>query len=186
MTDPTAAATAAPKTAGDLHTERLILHAMTPQEAERIVTGRPLDGDAWGPEYPDAMDVKGATSLLEACATTGDPRPFGNYEIRRRSDGLAVGGLGFNRTPDADGTVTVGYALNPSARGRGYASEALRALLALAWSLGVTLVEGDADLDNVASQRVMRAVGMREVGADHRVRYFEAAAPDGTSQSCSS
>ncbi|NSC20556.1 GNAT family N-acetyltransferase [Streptomyces albus subsp. chlorinus] len=166
----------------DLRTARLVLHAMTPEEAERIVAGKPGEGDLWGPEYPDAMDVEGATDLLKACATTGDPRPFGNYEIRRRLDGRAVGGLGFNRVPDADGTVTIGYSLNASVRGRGYASEALRALLDFAWSRGVTLVKADADLGNLASQRVMRAVGMREVGEDHRVRYFELAAPAGAAQ----
>ncbi|WP_369203537.1 GNAT family N-acetyltransferase [Streptomyces sp. PU-14G] len=170
----------------DLRTERLLLHAMTPDEAERIVAGRPAEGDLWGPEYPDAMDVEGATDLLKACAAGGDPRPFGNYEIRRRADGRAIGGLGFNRTPDAQGTVTVGYALNTSARGRGYASEALRALLAFAWSRGVTLVKADADLGNLASQRVLRAVGMREVGEDHRVRYFELAAPGEPAHSFSS
>ncbi|MET9861554.1 GNAT family N-acetyltransferase [Streptomyces smyrnaeus] len=161
----------------DLHTERLVLHPMTPEEAERVVAETPGAGDLWGPEYPDAMDVEGATDLLKACATTGDPRPFGNYEIRRRADGRAIGGIGFNRTPDAEGTVTVGYSLNASARGRGYASEALRALLAFAWSRGVTLVQADADLDNLASQHVMTAVGMRAVGEDHRVRYFEMRAP---------
>ncbi|MGP3974795.1 GNAT family N-acetyltransferase [Streptomyces sp. 8N114] len=161
----------------DLHTERLVLHPMSPQEAERIVAGTPGEGELWGAEYPDSMDVKGAEDLLKACAADGDPRPFGNYEIRRRSDGRAIGGIGFNRLPDEEGTVTLGYALNASVRGQGYASEALRALLAFAWSRGVTLVKADADLDNLASQRVMTAVGMRVVGEDHRVRYFEATAP---------
>ncbi|MGI5351082.1 GNAT family N-acetyltransferase [Streptomyces sp. CA-250714] len=157
----------------DLHTDRLVLHPMTPEEAERVVAGTPGEMELWGPEYPDAMDVEGAQDLLKACATTGDPRPFGNYEIRLRADGRAIGGIGFNQVPDAEGTVVVGYALNSSARGRGYASEALRALLGFAWSQGVTLVKADADLDNLASQRVMTAVGMRVVGEDHRVRYFE-------------
>jgi RimJ/RimL family protein N-acetyltransferase len=161
----------------DLYTERLVLRSMTPQEAERIVSGTPGEGDLWGPGYPDAMDVKGATDLLKACASTGDPSPFGNYEIRRRGDGRAIGGIGFNGTPDAEGTVTVGYALNVSARGRGYASEALRGLLAFCRSQGITLVKADADLDNLASQRVMSAAGMRPVGADSRVRYFEWAPP---------
>ncbi|MDJ1132414.1 GNAT family N-acetyltransferase [Streptomyces iconiensis] len=161
----------------DVRTARLVLHPMTPAEAERVVAAEPAEGDLWAPGYPDPMDAEGARDFLKACATTGDPRPFGNFEIRRREDGSAIGGLGFNRTPDTEGTVTVGYALIPGARGRGYASEALRGLLDFAWSHGVTLVKADADLDNVASQRVMLAAGMREVGEDHRVRYFELAAP---------
>ena len=61
----------------------------------------------------------------------------------------------------------------PSARGKGYASEALRGLLLFARSRGVTCVKGDADHDNIASQHVMMPVGMRPAGQDERVRYFE-------------
>lgn len=57
-------------------------------------------------------------------------------------------------------------------RGKGYASEALRALLELARAAGVASVKGDADLDNVASQHVMAAAGMRFIGEDDRLRYF--------------
>ena len=150
---------------------------MTPREARRVVAVTPGEADLWGPEYPDAMDVKGAADFLTECAAGDDPRPFGNYEIRRREDGRAVGGIGFNGAPREDHSVTVGYSLNPSARGRGYASEALRGLLAFAWSQEVALVRADADLDNVASQRVLLAAGMHRAGADHRVVYFELTAP---------
>ncbi|MEU4951605.1 GNAT family N-acetyltransferase [Streptomyces lavendulae] len=70
--------------------------------------------------------------------------------------------------PHGDGLV-------PSARGRGYASEALRALLVCARVHGVTCVRGDADHENIASHHVMTAAGMRPVGEDERVTYFEIA-----------
>lgn len=157
----------------DLVTNRLILHPMTVAEAERVVAGRPGATDRWAPDYPDAYDVKGAQDFLDACAGPGNPQPFGNYEIRRREDGLAIGGLGFNRPPDEQGTTVIGYALIPSARGQGYATEALRGLLEFARSRGLSRVLGDADHDNVASQRVMMAAGMRPAGEDERVKYYE-------------
>lgn len=157
----------------DLETERLLLHEMTPEEAARVVAGEPGAGERWAPDYPSAADVKGAQSYLRRCAEGGDPAPFGCYEIRRRCDGAAVGGLGFNHAPEPDGSVDVGYGLVPSAQGLGYASEALRALLELARSLGIAVVKGDADHANTASQQVMRAVGMRLVREDEQVKYFE-------------
>ena len=162
----------------DLLTERLVLHPLTPAEAERVASGRPAAGDRWAPGYPTAVDVSGATAFVHACRTTGDPRPFGDYEIRRRSDGLAIGGTGFNREPDAEGTVTIGYGLIAGERGKGYAAEALRGLLCFARECGLAVVKGDADLGNIASQRVMLAVGMRYVGEDERVRYYEIAFPE--------
>ncbi|MCX5398829.1 GNAT family N-acetyltransferase [Streptomyces sp. NBC_00102] len=157
----------------DLATARLLLHPTTVREAERIVAGEPDAGARWAPGYPTAGDVSAATRYLRACADTGDPHPFGNYEIRRREDGRAIGGVGFHAPADAEGSVTIGYGLVPSERGRGYASEALRGLLLFAREQGVTRVKGDADHDNLASQHVMIAAGMRPAGQDERVRYFE-------------
>jgi len=146
---------------------------MTVSEAERVVAGE-LDGSSrWAPGYPTGGDVSAARRFLGTCADTGDPQPFGNYEIRRREDGQAIGGLGFHGPADENGSVTIGYGLIQSARGKGYASEALRALLLFAQAHGVTCVKGDADHDNLASQRVMMAAGMRPAGEDERVRYFE-------------
>lgn len=161
----------------DLVTARLILHPMNADEAARVVAREPGEGDRWAPGYPDDVDVEGARHYLGHCAKTGDPQPFGCYEIRRRADGHAIGGLGFNRPPDVSG-VPIGYGLIPSARGNGYASEALRELLRFARSRGITRVRGDADHGNVASQHVMAAVGMRFAGADDTVKYYEITWPD--------
>ncbi|KOU00662.1 acetyltransferase [Streptomyces sp. NRRL F-5755] len=157
----------------DLQTARLVLHPLTVAEAERVAARTPAGGDRWAPGYPTDGDVESATDFLRRCAATGNPQPFGDYEIRRRADGLVIGSLGYNRPPAADGSVTVGYGLVPAARGHGYATEALCELLRLARERGVTCVKGDADHDNVASQRVMAAAGMRPAGEDERVKYFE-------------
>ena len=51
----------------------------------------------------------------------------------RREDRLAVGSMGFKAPPDGTGTVEIGYAVNRSHRGRGYATEMAAALVA--WAL---------------------------------------------------
>ncbi|MFD4610517.1 GNAT family N-acetyltransferase [Streptomyces sp. NPDC058440] len=160
---------------GDLVTARLVLHPMTVSEAEQVVAGESHSGARWAPGYPTDGDVSAARRFLGTCANTGDPQPFGSYEIRRREDGRAIGGLGFHGPADENGSVTIGYGLIPSARGKGYASEALRGLLLFARARGVICVKGDADHDNIASQHVMLAAGMRPAGQDERVRYFEIA-----------
>ncbi|MFE7543295.1 GNAT family N-acetyltransferase [Streptomyces platensis] len=158
---------------GDLVTARLVLHPMTVSEAEQVVAGKSDGSGRWAPGYPTGGDVSAARRFLGTCANTGDPQPFGNYEIRRREDGQAIGGLGFHGPADENGSVTIGYGLIQSARGKGYAAEALRGLLLFARARGVTCVKGDADHDNLASQHVMTAAGMRPAGEDERVRYFE-------------
>jgi RimJ/RimL family protein N-acetyltransferase len=157
----------------DLVTARLVLHPLSPGEAGQIAAGEPDSGARWAPGYPAGGDRAGARRFLNVCASTGDPRPFGAYEIRRRSDGQAVGGVGFHGPADHDGSVTIGYGLIPSVQGRGYAAEALRALLAFARTRGITCVHGDTDHDNVASQHVMTAAGMALAAEDERLKYYK-------------
>ncbi|MFJ1864788.1 GNAT family N-acetyltransferase [Streptomyces sp. NPDC088097] len=157
----------------DLVTARLLLHPLNVSEAERVLTGEPDGAARWAPGYPAEGDASAARRFLATCANTGDPRPFGTYEIRRREDGLTIGGVDFHGRPDESGGVTIGYGLIPSAHGRGYATEALRALLSFARAHGVSSVEGDTDHDNLASQHVMTAVGLRLVAEDERLKYFK-------------
>ncbi|MFE0775812.1 GNAT family N-acetyltransferase [Streptomyces sp. NPDC058861] len=153
-------------------TARLLLHPLSVAEAERIVARAPLAGDPWAEEYPQDGDVRGCGGFLRGVFERGDPGVFRAYEVRLIESGLAVGGIGFHGPPDEVGVVTVGYGLVPGVRGRGYASEALRALLEIARVAGVAGVKGDADLDNPASHRVMEAAGMRCVAENDGLRHF--------------
>ncbi|MFF0478665.1 GNAT family N-acetyltransferase [Streptomyces sp. NPDC004284] len=151
-------------------TARLVLHPLSVEEAERIVARQSGPGDLWGEDYPSDGDVRANTGFLRGVAERGDPGVFRTYEIRL--DGVTVGGIGFHGTPDEIGVATIGYGLVPGVRGKGYASEALRALIELARTAGVAGVKGDADLDNRASHRVMEAAGMRCVAEDDKLRHF--------------
>ncbi|MER8090781.1 GNAT family protein [Streptomyces sp. NPDC094048] len=156
----------------DLETPRLLLRLMSASDALQVMAGTPGEGARWAPGYPPAGEMAAAERFLDACATTGDPSPFGSYEISRRGDSLVIGGMGFHGAPDENGHVTIGYGLVPSAQGKGYASEALRALLLFAREQGVICVHGDTDLDNLASQHVMTAVGMRLEKEDAQLKYY--------------
>lgn len=97
----------------DLVTARLVLHPMTVSEAEQVVAGESASGARWGPGYPTDGDVSAARRFLGTCATTGDPQPFGNYEVRRREDGAAIGGVGFHGAPDEEGASRSATASSP-------------------------------------------------------------------------
>ncbi|GGS84319.1 hypothetical protein GCM10010222_27440 [Streptomyces tanashiensis] len=160
----------APVKIDSVATARLVLHPLSREEAERIVARESGPEDLWGEGYPGDGDVRANTGFLRGLAERGDPGAFRLYEIRL--DGVAVGGIGFHGPPDEIGVATVGYGLVPAVRGKGYASEALRALLETARVAGAAGVKGDADLDNPASHRVMEAAGMRCVAEDDQLRHF--------------
>ena len=58
----------------------------------------------------------------------------------------------------------VGYWLTPDAWGRGYATEAARAVLDMAPALGIREVFARHYVDNPASGRVLRKLGFRDTG----------------------
>jgi RimJ/RimL family protein N-acetyltransferase len=157
----------------DLLTDRLAVHPLTAGEAERVAAADRGPDAAWAADYPAEGERTGARMFLKACAAVGDPHPFGGYEIRLRDGGLAIGGIGFHGPPDAEGGVEIGYGLAESARGRGYAAEALRAVVEHARSLGVRHVRGNTTHDNVPSQRVMLAAGLVLVRTDEELVHFE-------------
>jgi RimJ/RimL family protein N-acetyltransferase len=89
------------------------------------------------------------------------------------ADGRAIGGLGFKGRPDGD-CVEIGYGLAPSARGHGYAAEAVIALLTVAADHGLSRVIADTTLDNTASQRTLVRAGFHLVSTDSELHHYKA------------
>ena len=91
------------------------------------------------------------------------PFPEGAYYqlmIVEKATGGPVGdiGVGNGVTPEGLGNVRIGYTLSPKGQGKGYMTEALRALLpALVTPLKVSKFSADIDVRNPASGRVHTA-----------------------------
>ena len=155
----------------------LQLRLLTRGEAERVVRRRndASAGDLpWADEYPldgDARACAAYVTQLPLNGGGGASSPFGYYQIIE--DGLVIGGIGFHGPPRA-GVLEVGYGVVPKVRGRGVATAALRLVVTIARSSGgVSRLIGRTTPDNLASQQVMRAVGMRVAGEDEEFLHFE-------------
>ncbi len=143
-------------------TERLRLPLWTREETADIVAGR--HRPHWHADYPRADDRDAATLWREG--DSWGPR----HVVRGRT---ALGSIGFfgpptasPRGPDAPAEAEVGYGLVAQARGWGFATEALRALLVETDRAGVA-VRASVRPDNRASIRVLAKCGFTELrGAD--------------------
>ena len=143
----------------EVRTDRLVLRPLSSARARTIVDGgREAD---WAPDYPTAGDVVVA-GLVSGRQDL--PGVWGPWEVRTRPDGLLVGGAGFHGPP-VDGAVEVGYGLAASWRGRGLAREAVAGLLDLARSEGVDRVIAHVDRQNLASVRLLAALGFEAQGS---------------------
>jgi RimJ/RimL family protein N-acetyltransferase len=85
-----------------------------------------------------------------------------------------VGSSGFRGLPNADGEVEIGYGIHAAHRSRGYATEAVEALVE--WALaqeGVRGVVAHCDPANEPSLRVLAKAGFAEAGARDGLARWE-------------
>ncbi len=140
-------------------TERLSLRLWDRAEADAVRSG--VRREDFHPDFPREDDRDAATLWTE-----GDP--WGPRSIVRGT--TVLGSIGFfgPPSPAADGVpeTEVGYGLVPEARGWGFATEALRGLLALTDAAGVRIRASVEPVDG-GSLRVLAKCGFTELrGAD--------------------
>jgi RimJ/RimL family protein N-acetyltransferase len=89
------------------------------------------------------------------------------WQVVLAVDGQHVGLVDFKGPPGPEGRVAIGCAFAPAHRGRGYATEAVRRLVA--WAMvhaRVRSVVAETDAANHRARRVLRAVGFVPVARE--------------------
>jgi RimJ/RimL family protein N-acetyltransferase len=106
--------------------------------------------------------------ILPAILKVYDEHPqLGTFAAQQKTDDAFVGWFGLQPTA-APATVDVGYRLNRTAWGKGYATEGTKALIDKAFGeLGMDRVVADTMAVNHRSRAVMRRSGLRFVRIFH-------------------
>ena len=85
--------------------------------------------------------------------------------VVERESGVTVGDVGLYWTSERDKTAEIGFIFDPGHQGKGYATEAARALLDWAFgTAGLHRVIGRTEARNTASSRVLEKLGLRLEG----------------------
>jgi aminoglycoside 6'-N-acetyltransferase len=148
-----------------LTTERLFLRRSRPEEAEAISAYR-SDPSVRVHQGWDRTDPEGIRREIEEMArrAPGEPGGWVQFSVHERESGTLVGDVGLALADGERDVIKVGYTIAPAYQGRGYATEAVRALVRYAFEvLGAEIVRAYASAENVASIRVAEKVGMRQV-----------------------
>lgn len=148
-----------------LLTDRLRLRRSTPDDAPSISAYR-SDPEVHRYQGWDRTDPDGIREeIVEMTARRpGDPGGWVQLTAESLEDGALVGDVGLSPAEGEPGVMKVGYTIAPSAQGRGYATEAVGALVAYAFDvLGADVVRAYASAENAPSIRVAEKVGMRLV-----------------------
>ena len=146
-------------------TARLALRAFTPDDVDAIFG---LDADPRVMRWinggtPGTRD--GAQLSIERILRRYAEHPgTGVWHASRRDDGRFVGWISLKHCGDSP-DIEIGYRLMHHAWGQGFATELARAMLRRGFDeLGLARIIGVTDAGNLASQHVLRRIGMRDEG----------------------
>lgn len=147
-----------------LTTERLLLRRFRAEDAEALAAYRSDPAVAAYQSWTPPITREAAHTLVAEFAA-GDPREPGwfQYAIAPRGDDQLIGDVGV-RLHDNRMQAEVGFTIAGSHQGRGYATEALRAVVDRLFSDGLVRVAAECDARNVASAALLRRVGFVQEG----------------------
>lgn len=115
--------------------------------------------------YAPVPDVERAVrDLVGRFVAAQEERPRRTWQLAivDPGDGRLLGNAGLRVNDAALGEGNIGYELAPDHWGRGYATEAARAMLDLGFGeLGLHRIWAECVADNAASARVLEKLGMR-------------------------
>jgi RimJ/RimL family protein N-acetyltransferase len=148
-----------------LETKRLVLRRSRPEDAAQI-SGYRSDPDVHRYQGWERTDVEGIRAQIEEMSgrAPGEPGGWVQLSVDERDGGRLVGDVGLSPVDGDPGVIEIGYTIAPPHQGRGYATEAVGALVAYALgTLDAGVVRAYASAENLPSIRVAEKVGMRLV-----------------------
>lgn len=114
--------------------------------------------------YKGPRSFEEATALLQRKIEGSALRAEGDWlsaAVVARETGTFVGDVGVHWVSEEHRTAEVGFVFGPEHHGRGYATEAARALVGWAFAEGFHRVIGRTEVRNAASARVLEKLGFR-------------------------
>ncbi len=160
-----------------LATPRLTLVPFTLDLVQAALCSNAELGTLLGVTIPDPWPNSDYRSTLPRYADRLDRQPAESawsYLIVQRAAQVLIGDAGGKGGPDSAGVVEIGYSIVSAYQRQGYATEAVRRLLAwIRQQPHVQQITAECLYANRGSIGVLQNVGMRQVAADARLLYWE-------------
>ncbi len=136
-----------------IETERLVIRTMSEDEMHSLIE-----------KQTDKELIKAYSEMLQESLDHRDAWEwYAAWAIEKKA-GTHIGDLCFKGLNE-DGSVEIGYGITEENQGKGYATEAVEAVIV--WALaqpGVRQVEAETEQDNKKSQRVLEKCGFSPLG----------------------
>jgi RimJ/RimL family protein N-acetyltransferase len=157
-----------------LESDRLILREFVDEDADSIIA---LDSDSDVMKYltdgkptdPDLIRNEFLPKIIQNYKITAD---FGFWAAVEKETNTFLGWFHFRESESPIKGIELGYRLNKSAWGKGYATEGSQALLKKGFEqLSLPLVFAKTLVENQASLNVMQKIGMKWISSFIETRF---------------
>lgn len=152
----------------EILTERLLLHTFRVEDAEQVleaVDESRTEVGRWMPWPPFLTEAERSRQESVHSRERWEARAGFDYTIRRREDDRFLGAISVQEPNWAVPSFDLGYWIRTSETGKGYMSEAVRAVSRMLFAvLGARRVQIVCDENNVRSVRVAQACGFQYEG----------------------
>jgi RimJ/RimL family protein N-acetyltransferase len=158
-----------------IQSDRLDLVWLSPELIEALLAGRREEAERTASfvvpaDWPDDHDARFLAFRLKQAREDPTQSPWlVRAMVLRGPERLMIGNIGFHGAPGrnarkAPDALEVGYRVFAEHRRRGYATEAVRALLDWARAQGIDRFVASVGPENEPSLAIVRQLGFREVG----------------------
>ena len=155
-----------------LHTKRLILRDFEPSDFAAVHSYASIPEfsqyEAWGPN-----SIEDTKKFIADMITQSAQKSRWKFDVAivLSDSRKLIGGCGIRREFPQSRIANLGWAVNPSHQGQGFATEAALELINFGFNeLGLKVIYATCDAQNKASARVMEKAGMSCVGLVEKER----------------
>lgn len=147
-------------------TERLIIRRISKSDVDDMYEYSHMDEVTkyllWRP-HPDSRYTAAYINSVQRYYKNGT---YFDYAVILKSESKMIGTCGFAHVHEEHDSAEVGYVINPAYHNKGYATEALMAMLRIGFcNIGFNRIEARYMIGNDASRRVMDKCGLAYEGA---------------------
>jgi RimJ/RimL family protein N-acetyltransferase len=160
----------------EIRTERLLLRRYREDDLDRFAEIQGLPEVARYLYLPPRSREQSEEALAKRIAQTrlAEDDDAVTFAVERPDDGLLLGDVGIFLRSVENRQVEVGYVFHPDAGGQGYATEATRAVVDLAFKeLNAHRVFANLDARNTASAALLRRLNMRQEAHFREAEIFK-------------
>lgn len=148
-----------------IDTERLHLRIARLEDGETLARLVTPEISRWVASWPWPTTVEAAEKLISSRFDSAADACIWPMVITTRANGSIIGWLRLEKSESEAGVLELGYWIGEDAQGKGYAFEAASAAIESAfYRLNAIAVEAGAQTANETSHRLLKKLGMREVG----------------------